>query len=452
MRLDFERVHLVGAGGAGMSAIAKVLAGMGHVVSGSDQRGGSTLDRLEDFGITTHTGHQPDLAREADLVVASSAVPDTDPELAGAREAGVPVWHRPELLAALTRGTRTIGATGTHGKTTTTALLVSALRALDEDPSFIVGGDLADWNTNGHYGSTPLLVIEADEAFRTFEMLSLAGLVVTNVEIEHVEHFGTDADLMDAFVGVARGVDGPVAACLDDAGSREVARRSGAVTYGTGEEADWRIRDLTYDNGGTRFDLTGPGARAHVSLARPGAHVARNAAGALALLGTMGWDIEAAAAGLATFRGVGRRWEHRGTISDVTLIDDYAHHPTEVAATVEVARELARGKVWAVFQPHLYTRTARFHDEFGEALSVADEVVVTDVYGSREEPVPGVTGAMVAEAVERHGGRAHYVPHRSDLADFLAGRVSSGDLVLTMGAGDITLVPTELAMLLAERR
>jgi UDP-N-acetylmuramate--alanine ligase len=352
MRLEFERVHLVGAGGAGMSAIAKVLAGMGHVVSGSDLRGGSTLDRLEDFGITTHTGHDPEAARAADLVVASSAVPDTDPELVAAAAAGIPVWRRPELLASLTREVKTIGATGTHGKTTTTALLVSALRALGEDPSFIVGGDLADWNTNGHHGSTPLLVIEADEAFRTFEMLRLAGLIVTNVEVEHVEHFGTESDLMEAFVAVAGGVDGPVLACADDPGSNEVAARTGAVTYGISPEAVWRIVDLTGQGGGTRFDLVGPSARAHVSLARPGAHVARNAAGALALLGTMGWDVGEAARGLATFRGVNRRWEHRGTVSGVTLVDDYAHHPTEVAATVQVALELTRGRVWAVFQPH----------------------------------------------------------------------------------------------------
>jgi UDP-N-acetylmuramate--alanine ligase len=452
MRLDHDKVHLVGAGGAGMSAIAKVLAGMGHVVSGSDQRGGSTLDRLEDFGIATYTGHHPEAARAADLVVASSAVPDNDPELVAALEAGIPVWRRPELLAALTRGVETIGATGTHGKTTTTALLVSALRSLGEDPSFIVGGDLADWNTNGHFGTTPLLVIEADEAFRTFEMLSLAGLIVTNVEIEHVEHFGTESDLMDAFVGVATGVNGPVVACSDDPGSAEVARRAEAVTYGAAADADWRILGLTTHEGGSRFDLVGPGTQVTVRLTRPGAHVARNAAGALALLGSMGRDVEVAARGLASFRGVGRRWEHRGTVSGVTLVDDYAHHPTEVAATVGVARDLAQGKVWAVFQPHLYSRTARFHDEFGESLIGADEVVITDVYGSREEPVPGVTGAMVAEAVVRHGGKAHYVPHRSDLAGFLASRVAEGDLVLTMGAGDVTLVPTELALLLAERR
>lgn len=451
MRLDYRRVHVVGAGGAGMSAIAKVLSGMGHEVSGSDQRGGSTLDRLEDFDIATYAGHHPDVARAADLVVASSAVPDQDPELVAAAQAGVPVWRRPDLLEALTQGITTIGATGTHGKTTTTALLVSALKALGEDPSFIVGGDMADWNTNGHFGETPLLVIEADEAFRTFERLHLSGLIVTNVETEHVEHFGTESDLMESFVEVARGVRGPVVVCADDPGSREVGRRVGAPSYGVDPASDWLMIDLARHDGGTRFELVGPSVRAHVSLGRPGAHVARDAAGALALLGSMGWDIAVAALGLASFRGVGRRWEHRGTVSGVTMVDDYAHHPTEVEATVSVAKDLARGKVWAVFQPHLYSRTARFHEEFARALSGADEVVVTDVYASREDPVPGVTGALVAEAVRRQGGSAHYVPHRRDLADFLAERVAADDLVLTMGAGDITLVPTELALRLAER-
>jgi UDP-N-acetylmuramate--alanine ligase len=450
MRLDYHKVHLIGAGGAGMSAIAKVLAGMGHGVSGSDQRGGSTLDRLKDFGIATFTGHHPEVARAADLVVASSAVPDRDPELLAAAEAGVPVWRRPDLLAALSEGIPTIGATGTHGKTTTTALLIAALRAAGEDPSFIVGGDLADWNTNGHYGATDLLVIEADEAFRTFERLHLDGLIVTNVETEHLEHFGTDTDLLDSFVTVAASVTGPVVACADDPGALEVSRRVGAVTYGLDPTADWRIADLTGHDGGIRFELRGPDASTHVSLGRPGAHVARNAAGALALLSTLGHDIEASALGLASFRGVVRRWEHRGTVAGISLIDDYAHHPTEVAATLEAAAGTVPGRVWAVFQPHLYSRTARFQNEFGEVLSRADEVVVTDIYGSREEPVPGVTGELVAEAARRHGASVHYVPHMADLADFLAGRVAEGDLVLTMGAGDITLVPTELAMRLAE--
>lgn len=451
MRLGYPRVHLVGAGGAGMSAIARVLAGMGHAVSGSDQRGGSTLDRLEDHGVAIYTGHHPEAIVGVDLVVASSAVPDTDPELVAARDAGVPVWRRPELLDALSESVPTIGATGTHGKTTTTALLIAALRGVGQDPSFIVGGDLAYWNTNGHYGSTDLLVMEVDEAFRTFEQVHLRGLVVTNVEPEHLEHFGTEDDLLASFSAVAGSVDGPVLCCSDDAGALKVARAVGASTYGLADSADWQVVNLQSVDGGTRFELIGPEISTPVSLSRPGAHVALNAAGALALLGSLGWDVQSMALGLASFRGVARRWEHRGTVAGVTLVDDYAHHPTEVEATLGAAASAHRGKVWAVFQPHLYSRTARFHEEFGETLSHADEVVVTDIYGSREEPVPGVTGEIVVDAARRHGASVHYVPHMADLPRYLAERVGPGDLVLTMGAGDITLVPTELARLLAER-
>ncbi len=452
MRLDWDRIHLVGAGGAGMSAIARVLVGMGHHVSGSDLRGGSTLDRLADVGVETHTGHHPEVAAKADLVVASSAVPDDDLELAAASDAGIPVWRRPRLLEEMTRLWPTIGATGTHGKTTTTALLITALRAAGVDPSFIVGGDLADLGTNGHYGADPLLVLEADEAFRTFESLALVGLVVTNVESEHVEHFGSTEELLETFVAVAASVKGPVVACLDDDGSAEVARQVGAVTYGLDPEAMWRITDFTPASGGSRFTLSGPGTGAEVQLRRPGLHNARNAAGALALLATMGYDLQACVHGLAEFHGVGRRWEHRGVVAGVTLIDDYAHHPTEVAATLSASAGVVPGRVWAVFQPHLYSRTERFQEEFGEALSAADVVVVTDVYGSREEPVPGVTGELVAEAVGRRGREVHYVAHKADLARFLVDRVSEGDLVLTMGAGDITLLPSELAAMLAGQR
>jgi UDP-N-acetylmuramate--alanine ligase len=451
MRLGFHRVHLIGAGGAGMSAIAKVLTGMGHEVSGSDQRGGATLERLADFGVETYTGHHPEVAAGADLVVASSAVPENDPEMVAAAAAGIPVWRRPELLESLTATVPTIGATGTHGKTTTTAIMVSALRGVGEDPSFIVGGDLAYWNTNGHHGMTDLLVMEVDEAFRTFEHVHLNGLVVTNVEPEHLEHFGTETDLLHSFTEVARSVDGPVLCCADDPGALEVARAVGASTYGVAESAEWRVRNLANVGGGTRFELVGPEVSTHVSLSRPGAHVALDAAGALALLGSMGRDVQTMAMGLASFRGVARRWEHRGTVSGVVLVDDYAHHPTEIEATLRAATEIHPGRVWAVFQPHLYSRTARFHEEFGETLSRADEVVVTDIYGSRELPVPGVTGEMVVEAAKRHGATAHYVPHMADLPRYLAERVGPGDLVLTMGAGDITLVPTELARLLAER-
>lgn len=434
-----------------MSAIAKVLSGMGHEVSGSDLRGGSTLERLVDFGVQTYTGHHPEVASAAELVVASSAVPESDAELRAAMESGVEVWRRPDLLDALSADVTTIGATGTHGKTTTTALLIAGLRSAGEDPSFIVGGELADLNTNGHFGQSPLLVIEADEAFRTFERLHLNGLVITNVEIEHLEHFGDEDDLHGSFVAVASRVDGPVVACHDDAGSLRVARETGGATYGLSPGADWRVEDLTTHFGGSSFTLVGGATRTDVRLTRPGAHVAANAAGALALLALLGYDLEACAAGMSSFRGVGRRWELRGTVGGVSMIDDYAHHPTEVRATLAAAREAATGRVWAVFQPHLYSRTLRFQEEFGVALSRADEVVVTDVYPSRESPLPGVTGELVAEAAKRHGASSHYVPHMADLAEYLADRVRPGDLVLTMGAGDITVIPTELAMRLAAR-
>ena len=449
MIIPHRHVHIVGAGGAGMSALAKLLAGNGHTVTGSDLKAGPELDVLEALGMEIAVGHHPELAVAADLIVASSAVPHFDEEIQAASEAGLPVWRRPDLLEAITAGIETIGATGTHGKTTTTALLISALRAAGNDPSFVVGGELVDLGTNGHVGSMPLLVLEADEAFRTFESLHLTGLVVTNVEPEHVGHFGSDQELIDSFVSVARGVDGPVVACIDDQGAAEVASSAGSFTYGLDEAADWRLVGLASGPSGSAFRLEGRLGEADVRLSRPGRHVALNAAGALALLAEKGFDPQVAADGLHEFRGVSRRWEFRGSVSGVDLYDDYAHHPTEVAAMVSMALEVARGRLVAVFQPHLYSRTELFSAGFGAALAGADVVVVTDVFGAREEPVPGVTGELVLDAARESGAvDAHYVPHRADLAEYLAGLVRPGDLVLSMGAGDITLLHGELAPML----
>jgi UDP-N-acetylmuramate--alanine ligase len=434
-----------------MSALAKILVGLGHEVTGSDLRGGVSLEALGDMGVEIVTGHAPELAVGADLVVASSAVPDYDEELTAARIAGIPVWRRPQLLAAMTAGIRSIGATGTHGKTTTTALLITALRALGADPSFVIGGELVGLGTNGHLGVDPLLVIEADEAFRTFESIHLDGLVVTNVEIDHLDHFGDEEGLMRSFTEVARGVDGPVVCCADNPGSSEVARSVGAATYGLDPTATWRLVDLVSSKEASSFDLVGPRGSVRVNVPKPGRHVAINAAGAISLLAGLGHDLEALGPSLREFRGVERRWEHRGTIGGIVLYDDYAHHPTEVKATVDSARSYRPERLWAVFQPHLYSRTERFSEEFGEALTGADVVVVTDVYGAREEPVPGVTGELVAKAAAARGAVVHYVPHRADLGEFLAPLLKSGDLVVSMGAGDITLLHTELASLLAVR-
>ena len=305
-----------------MSAIAKILVSRGHQVTGSDLRSGTSLEALADIGVETFTGHNPGVASAADLVVASSAVPEYDEELVAARDAGVVTWRRPELLSALTSDTKTIGATGTHGKTTTTAMLITAARAVELDPSFIIGGTVSGLETNGHQGSSDLLIVEADEAYRTFESLHLDGLVVTNVEPEHLEHFGDVDDLHRSFVEVARGVEGPVVVCVDDPGAESVATEVTAISYGLSTEAAWRVVDPSTSPQGVTFRLSHDGALTRVSIPQPGIHHALNATGALALLGELGHDVEEMAKGLASFRGVSRRWEHRGTVGGVVLYDD----------------------------------------------------------------------------------------------------------------------------------
>lgn len=451
MSLEYRRIHIVGAGGAGMSALAKVLLGRGHEVSGSDLRGGPSLESLSDMGAEVFIGHHPDAVEDADVVVASSAVPDYDEELQRARELGIPTWRRPQLLEAITAEIPTIGATGTHGKTTTTAMLLSALRSCGMDPSFVIGGEIAELGTNGHVGEDDLLVLEADEAFRTFETLHMEGLIVTNAEPEHLDHFGTEADLLTSFSTVASRVAGPVVACLDDAGASVIARDTGSVTYGFSEGTDWNLTQFEPSGEGSRFTLIGRERPYLVELTLPGVHNALNAAGALALVGELGYDVERALIGIAGFKGVGRRWEHRGVVDGVMLVDDYAHHPTEVRAVLGAARSLGANRLVAVFQPHLYSRTERFSDQFGDALAMADVVVVTDVFGARETPVPGITGELVADAARDRGVEVHYLPHRSEVAQALVPLIMTGDLVVSMGAGDITLLHNELAVLLAER-
>ncbi len=432
-----------------MSGLAKLLVQCGHQVTGSDLKPGPMLAALEGAGADTWVGHRPDVAVKADLVVTSSAVSDQDLEVIAAREAGIDVWERPRLLAAITHRLGTIGITGTHGKTTGTAMAVTALRSLGRDPSFMVGGRMIDLNTNSHMGEEDLFLLEADEAFGTFLSLSLNALLITNVEADHLDHYGTVQDLEGAFAEVASHVEGPVLACVDDPGARRVAASVEAIVgYGSAEDARWRMIDIEHYDGGIGFTLSGD-VEVDIWVPKPGYHVARNAAGVIALFAEIGFDPSAAAAGLRNFSGVRRRFEVRSRRGGVTLVDDYAHHPTEVAATLEAARSGHSGRILAVFQPHRFTRTEEHGPALGRALSAADRVFVSDVYAAGEAPIPGISGRTVLGSVSA-SARAVYVPRRVDLADAVAGQVKSGDLVLLLGAGDITQVADELTRLLSE--
>jgi UDP-N-acetylmuramate--alanine ligase len=427
-----------------MSALARLLAGRGHVVTGSDARPSTLLEELAGEGIETWSGHRTERLVGVDLVVASSAVPSADAELVGARSRSIPVWNRPELLAALTSEIPTVGATGTHGKTSTTAMMIVAATAAGLDPSFVVGGVVRDLGTNGRAGADDLLILEADEAFGTFEHVRLESLVVTNVEADHLDHFGTLAEVEAAFERVVRAVSGEVFCCVDDPGSRALGQRTGAVGYGTAPDAAWRAVDVDAGAEMSRFRLVSPLGEWNVELRRPGVHMVRNAVGAIALLGSRGVDVDDVVGGLAGFEGVGRRWDVRGEVDGITVVDDYAHHPTEVAATLDAAFGSGR-RVVAVFQPHLYSRTAEHAEGFGTALARAAAVVVLDVYGAREEPIPGVDGTLVSDAVRRAGAPTVVdAPERSAAAGVVAGVVQPGDLVVCMGAGDIADLADEL--------
>jgi UDP-N-acetylmuramate--alanine ligase len=450
-RLDsLHNIHIVGAGGAGMSALAKLMSQLGHEVSGSDLKPGRAFDALADLEIATWVGHQPERIAGVDLVVASSAVPEGDPELVAAREAGVPTWSRPELLEAITAAMPAVGFTGTHGKTTSTALAVTALRAAGRDPTFIVGGEMVSYQTGAHLGEPGLFVLEADEAFGTFRHLHLSALSVTSVEADHLDYYGSVAALEEAFALVANRVDGPVVGCIDDPGVRRLAERAQVIGYGFAPASRWRIRNFTHGSGEVRFVLDGPDAAVPVVVPRPGEHIARNAAGVLALLGELGHDLAAAAAGLAHFAGVKRRFEVRARLAGVTVVDDYAHHPTEINATVAAGRSGGWDRVVAVFQPHRYTRTADLAPAFGGPLANADRVIVTDVYAAGEAPLPGVSGRLVAEAVAAAGGHVEYVASLSEVPGVLIPDLRPGDLVLLLGAGDVNSIADDLAALLGE--
>ena len=442
-----RRVHLVGAGGAGMGAIATVLHAMGHTVSGSDLKGGPVLERLRVEGMEMHVGHDPAHVGDAELVAISTAIPDQNSEVTAARKRDLPVLRRKDILPAISAQRRTIVVAGTHGKTTTSSMLAMALVEADADPSFIIGGDVNEIGSGAVWAEGDWFVIEGDESDRTFLSLGAEVAVVTNVEPDHLETYNNDpAQLEAAFVEFASAATTRVY-CADDAGARALAALVPGVTYGTAEDADYRMVDIERARASVSFRIVhGDIELAQVELPTPGIHNARNACAAIVTTVLIGADADGAARALGRFGGVARRFEFRGVVDGITFVDDYAHLPTEVEAAIQAASDGGWNRVMCVFQPHRYSRTAALWQDFACSFDGADTVVVTDIYSSGETPRPGVTGKLVADAVLDANAWASvaWMPRLDDVASWLASRLRPGDLCLTLGAGDLTGLPDQV--------
>jgi UDP-N-acetylmuramate--alanine ligase len=456
---ELGRVHLMGVGGAGMSGLARILLARGVSVSGCDAKESTVLAPLRALGAVVSIGHDPAHIDVADTVIVSSAIRPTNPELFAARERGLRVLPRAAALASVMADRIGLAIAGTHGKTTTTSMLTVAMHACGRDPSYAIGGDLNEPGSNAHHGSGEFFVAEADESDRSFLLLSPQGAIITNVEPDHLDNYGDPAAVYDAFASFITRIDadGVVLLGADDPGSAGLApaaieRGLRVRTFGQSATADIRIDGLVLEGGGSSFDLVADGRRlGKVTLAVPGAYNAVNAAGALGLGLAMGLPFNDMAGGLAGFAGVRRRFELKGIAGGVRVYDDYAHHPTEVAvAALAAARGVAgSGRVVAIFQPHLYSRTATFAAAFAAALGAADVVVVMEIYAAREDPVPGVTGAMIASAVPLPPDEVYFEPSWAAVPALVAELVRPGDVVVTIGAGDVTLIGPALLGLLA---
>jgi UDP-N-acetylmuramate--alanine ligase len=451
-------VHFTGIGGAGMSGIARIMLARGVQVSGSDAQPSAMLATLASLGADVHVGHDAAHLDGADTLVVSTAIRADNPELAEARRRGIRVLPRAAALASVMLGKRVVAVAGTHGKTTTTAMLTTILLKAGADPGYAIGGLLAETGLGAAWGDGETFVAEADESDRSFLLLSPDAAIITNVEADHLDNYADLAEIEDTFVAFTRRVSpgGLLVVCADHPGTRRLAASVAAaplrvVSYGASPGADYVVDGVEPRGMGIAFTVSAAGAHPgteRIELAVPGRHNALNAAAALAAAVELGVPWPRAAAGLAAYRGAQRRLELKGEAAGVRVLDSYAHHPTELAVDLRAARDIAGGRVIAVFQPHLYSRTRIFAAGFGAALGEADLVFVLDVYAAREDPEPGVTGRLVADAVP--GGRARYLPDAAGVPRAVAAEARPGDVVLTMGAGDVTnLGPLLVAALAA---
>jgi len=443
---ELGSVHFVGIGGSGMSGIARLFLDAGHRVTGSDRSENAATTALRELGARVELGHDASHLGDAEALVYTGALWPDNPEYLAAVERGIPVLHRSQALAWLTRGSRIVSVAGAHGKTTSTGMIVTALVEAGRDPSFVNGGVIQSLGVSAAFGDPGLWVIEADESDGTFLLYETAVALITNVDADHLDHYGSHAAFDDAFVEFASRASEAVVISADDAGARRIAARldRAVLTFGESRDADVRVHSIVLGPG-VSFTLSHGGVEHEVRLQVPGRHNAINAAGAFAVLASLGVEPDVAVRGLEAFGGTGRRFELHDTVRGVRVYDDYAHHPTEVAAALEQARSVVGdGRIIAVHQPHLYSRTQLMAGDFAAVYErLADHTIVLDVFGAREDPVPGVTGALVAERFA-DPDRVDFIPDWQRAADRVAELAREGDLVMTLSCGDVYRIIPQL--------
>ncbi|HSE09766.1 MAG TPA: UDP-N-acetylmuramate--L-alanine ligase [Nocardioidaceae bacterium] len=454
------RVHFVGIGGAGLSGIARIMLSRGITVSGSDAKESRALEALRALGATCHVGHDASQVRDVDTLVVSTAVREDNPEVVEAQRQGLRVLPRSAALESVMRDRRVVAVAGTHGKTTTTSLLTVALQHCGADPSFAIGGELNESGANAHDGSGEIFVAEADESDGAFLVYSPFGALVTNVEADHLDNYGTEEAYHAAFTSFLDRIDpeGFLVVCIDDEGAAALAvqaRERGLTVVGVGEslDADLRAESLRFEGSTSSFAVVDRGRRlGEIRLQIPGRHYVLDALAALAAGLRLGFGFADLKRGLESFTGTRRRMELKGEVDGIRVYDSYAHHPNEIVGDLQAARSLAgEGRVVVAFQPHLVSRTRIFGPQMGQALGAADEVVVMDVYVAREDPEPGINGQLVASHVPLPEEQVLFEPSWQATPPRLVERARPGDVVLTLGAGDVTLVGPEVLELLSER-
>lgn len=446
-----DNIHFIGIGGAGMSGLADILLALGYRVSGSDLRWTHVTERLASLGARIYTGHRPGNLNGVQMVVVSSAIPPTNPELVEARRRGIPVIHRGEMLSRLMSRQKGIVVAGAHGKTTTTSMMAIVMEKNGLDPTILIGGELTDIGGNAKLGRGSYLVAEADESDGSFLKLDPLVEIITNIEDDHLDHYGSLENIKKAFGEfLARVPDhGTAVVCLDDPNVREVIQTYGGplITYSLGYHgADYQLRELQLNGTGSCGDVFYRGTYlGRLRLAVPGRHNLSNALAVVAAGRWLGLSFARIASALADFCGVKRRFEIIGRVNGVLVVDDYAHHPTEIKATLQAARQVHRGRLICVFQPHRYTRTALLYEKFGRSFDDADLIVISEIYSAGEEPIEGVDAGLIVKAVERDGRRpVVFLPAMEEIVDYLIRVARPGDLVLTMGAGNIWMAGVEL--------